>query len=82
MSSSERDVETGFLFASPSLWSGIARLLDLWGKFDNYNLEQSAEDIDAIALHNDWRVVGQDMRDAWRSLRSQDLNTKNGAGNG
>jgi hypothetical protein len=65
MANSERDIETGFLFASPSFWSGVARLLDLWGKFDDYNREQSGEETDRAALYSDWRIVGQDLRDSW-----------------
>ncbi len=65
MSDSEKDIETGFLFASPSFWSGVGRLFDLWGKLDDYNVSRSAEQADAAALYSDWRMVGQDLRDSW-----------------
>ncbi len=31
------NLQTGFLFAQPSFASGMARILDLWGQFDEYN---------------------------------------------
>ncbi|HEV2989639.1 MAG TPA: hypothetical protein VG759_14445 [Candidatus Angelobacter sp.] len=54
-------VSSHFLFAQPSLISGMARLLDLGGVFDSYNISEKA---DSVALFADWRVVGQDIQDA------------------
>ena len=65
MDEEEKDLQTDFLFAQPSFWSGAARLLDLWGKFDNYNVSQSPEEADMRALYSDWRITGQDLRDSW-----------------
>jgi hypothetical protein len=65
MGDEERDVRTDFLFARPSFWSGVGRLLDLWGKFDDYNVSRSAEEADMRALYSDWRITGQDLRDSW-----------------
>ena len=59
-----KDLKTGFLFATPSVIAGVARLLDLWGVFDRYNTADSEEEADAFALYSDWRIVGQDLRDA------------------
>ena len=50
-----------FLFAQPSFVSGMARLLDLGGLFDSYNVSDEA---DSVALFADWRAVGQDIHDA------------------
>jgi len=63
-----RDVESGFLFATPSIWSGVGRVLDFWGVFDTYNYSSSTEEADARALYSDWRIVGQDLRGAWRNF--------------
>ena len=68
----ERDVRTDFLFAQPSFWSGFGRLLDLWGKFDDYNLSRSAEESDMRALYSDWRIVGQDLSDSWVSFHKEE----------
>ena len=50
-----------FLFARPSFWSGIARLLDLWGAFDDYNRSRTPVEADRRALYSDWYIVGQDI---------------------
>jgi hypothetical protein len=52
---------TDFLFAQPSFASGAARLLDLWGCFDEYSRSESATEADARAIASDWAVVGQDI---------------------
>lgn len=53
-----------YLYATPSVWSGVARLLDLFGRFDTYN-DSAADDLaDARALYCDWHVVGQNLADA------------------
>jgi hypothetical protein len=59
-----KKVNTDFLFAQPSLASGVARTLDLWGQFDDYNGSESADEADAKAIASDWMVVGQDLFDA------------------
>jgi hypothetical protein len=65
MGDEERDVRADFLFARPSFWSGVGRILDLFGKFDTYNVSRSDEETDMRALYSDWRIVGQDLRDSW-----------------
>jgi hypothetical protein len=57
-------VKSDFLFAQPSFGSGVARVLDLWGRFDNYNISATPEEADSAALAADWIVVGQDICDA------------------
>ena len=61
-------MQTTFLFASPSLLSGIARLLDLGCHFDSYNESETGETADAMALYSDFRMVGQDLQKAMESL--------------
>jgi hypothetical protein len=65
----EKKVQTDFLFAQPSIVSGAARILDLYGLFDDYNRSESALDADQKAIASDWFVVGQDLCDA---IESQD----------
>jgi len=50
-----------YLFAQPSLISGMARLLDLCGVYDSYN---SSEKADFMATFADWYSVGQDVQSA------------------
>ncbi len=57
-------MHSDFLFASPSRLSGWARLLDLFGAFDDYNTSASRPMADARALYADWVVTGEDVRAA------------------
>ena len=67
-----QEVGSDFLFARPSVWSGLARCLDLSGQFDFYNISPSGETADALALYSDWRTVGQLLRRTCRSF-SKDI---------
>ncbi len=58
-------VKTDFLFAQPSFASGVSRLLDLWGQFDDYNTSANGEEADAKAIAADWFVVGDDLLAAY-----------------
>jgi hypothetical protein len=48
----------------PSLLNGAARTLDLAGLYDSgsYNESVSPAEADALAIANDWAVVGKDLR--------------------
>jgi len=59
-----------FLFAQPSLTSGIARLLDLYGLFDAYN---TSVDADVVALFADWNAVGRDIESAIQTFDESSL---------
>ena len=59
-------VKSDFLFAQPSFGSGVARVLDLWGRFDEYNTSPNGEEADSAALAADWIIVGQDLCDAMK----------------
>jgi hypothetical protein len=62
-----KNVQTDFLFAQPSFASGVARTLDLWGQFDEYNTSESPEEADSKAIASDWILVGQDIAEAMAS---------------
>lgn len=59
-----KKVKSDFLFAQPSFASGVARVLDLWGQFDDYNRSDTSVDADAKAIAADWLLVGQDILDS------------------
>ncbi|MXY23204.1 MAG: hypothetical protein F4Y45_01620 [Acidobacteria bacterium] len=64
-------MRSDYLFATPSTWSGIARLVDLFGVFDSYN-DSAADDLaDARAIYSDWHIVGQDLADTMMRLESE-----------
>jgi hypothetical protein len=71
-----KTVQTDFLFAQPSFGSGVSRVLDLWGTFDDYNRCNTPEEADATAIAADWRIVGQDIYDAIDKLNSERGATK------
>lgn len=64
-------VKTDFLFAQPSFASGAARVFDLFGQFDGYNISETPAEADAKAIAADWIVVGQDIADAIEQNESE-----------
>lgn len=60
------DLDTrGFcLYAKPSLWEGMARLLDVMGTMNEYNYSDSEIEADYKALLSDWEAVGHDIETA------------------
>ena len=64
-------MRTDYLFAAPSLSSGVARLLDLFGQFDDYNDSPSAASADARAMYSDWRVTGEDLAGAMMAIERE-----------
>ena len=64
-------LRTDFLFARPSLLSGIARVLDLFGLFDSYNESRDGKEADAKAMYSDWSMTGSDLQIATLSIRQQ-----------
>ena len=61
-------MDTAFLFATPSLWSGMARIVDIYGQFDSYNGSETEGEADAKALFSDFRMIGQDLKRAMETL--------------
>jgi hypothetical protein len=53
-----------FLFARPSFWSGMARVVDLGGTLNEYNYSISPRKADYYAIRSDWNVVGDDISEA------------------
>jgi len=49
------------LYARPSFWGGIARLLDVGVMLNEYNYSTSPEEADFLALQSDWEMVGADL---------------------
>lgn len=53
-----------FLFAVPSASEGFARLFDFANALTEYNTSRSEAEADARAIAMDWRVTGDDLREA------------------
>ena len=66
-------IQSDFLVASPSFISGVGRLLDWYGVYDFYNVSPTPREADAKAMFADWRIVGQDIRDAMLEFNSRQL---------
>jgi hypothetical protein len=60
-----------FLFAMPSLLSGLARTIDLGSTFDSYNVSRTPEEADRRALVADWKSTGQDLEKAMRTHEAE-----------
>jgi hypothetical protein len=67
----EKKVNTDFLFAQPSFASGAARIFDLWGQFDDYNISETPLEADTKAIASDWLLVGQDILDSIEQTKSK-----------
>lgn len=53
---------TDYLFSCPSFFSGLARTLDLFGCYDEYNVSETPQEADAKAIYSDWKAIGLDLK--------------------
>ena len=60
-----------FLFARPSYLTGVARILDLGGQFDAYNVSRTPAEADVRAIMSDWAMVGLDLNRAVAHVGAQ-----------
>lgn len=60
-----------YLFARPSFFSGMARVLDLGGTLNEYNYSSDTGQADYYALHSDWKAVGADLLTAAKKLKKE-----------
>lgn len=60
-----------YLFARPSFLSGVARTLDLGGTFDSFNESNGPTEADTRAMIEDWKAVGDDLREAAKQWARQ-----------
>jgi hypothetical protein len=64
----EYKISTGFLFSRPSFLSGAGSVINLRGNYFKYNVSKTARKADRIAFENDFRVVGNDIRGAYKAI--------------
>ncbi len=60
-----------FLFTRPSYFSGVARIFDLFGRLNEYNLSPSEEEADSLALFKDAQAVQNDMINAMSKVKEK-----------
>jgi hypothetical protein len=63
---------TDFLFQMPGFSLGVSRVVDLWGRFDDYNSSASPEEADASAIFSDWRATGEDIFSAMKTAEVEE----------
>lgn len=57
----EVSVETSYLYANPSFFGGMAKILDMGGTLMIYNESRTPVEADMKAISNDWKAVGNDL---------------------
>jgi hypothetical protein len=67
----EYEAHTEFLFPSPGILYGVARLLDLGAQLDLYNESSSPQEADYRALYADWLSVGKDFKAVFEKFARQ-----------
>lgn len=56
----------------PTFLSGMARVLDIGARFDNYGSFQEPEVADAMAIASDWQAVGDDIRHSMKTFEQEE----------
>ena len=62
---------TDFLTSKSGFVDGLATITDLSGSFYEYNRSKTPTDADRKAIENDWRVIGQDMINAYATEKAK-----------
>lgn len=53
-----------FLFARPSFYEGVGRVIDFGNTLSMYNISETGEEADYSAFLADWSVIGDDIQGA------------------
>jgi len=59
------------LYAQPSFWEGVARIIDLGGTLNEYNYSDHPREADLRATWSDWEEVGADFIAAIGQLQEE-----------
>lgn len=59
------------LYAQPSFWEGMARIIDLGGTLNEYNYSDHPRQADFRAIQSDWEEVGTDFVTAIEELEKE-----------
>jgi len=63
-------VKTTYLLPKKSFLIGMGSIFNLRGKYYDYSTSESGIKADRKALENDWKMIGQDMRDAQKQFEN------------
>lgn len=67
---------TNYLFASTGFVSGFARALDIGATFNAYNVSATPEEADSLAIYNDFKTIGDDLRQALKEYAKKSALSK------
>lgn len=62
---------TDYLFSTSSFLSGMGTVINLAGNYYNFNSYRTESEADAIAIGNDFKMIGQDIYDALENLKNK-----------
>lgn len=65
------EARSDFIYAEPSFWEGVARILDFGNTLNEYNRSQSGKAADQAALWMDWGVVGSAIHKALEAFKDR-----------
>jgi len=57
-------LNTDFLFSTPTYLSGASNIFNIGGNFYDYNISKSEAEADCKAIRNDFNIVGRDLENA------------------
>ncbi len=60
---------TDILFNQPSALNGVARTIDLYATYTEYNYSKSSEEADRIAIFSDINVIRKDFNNAFQYFK-------------
>lgn len=63
--------KSDFLFARPSFLKGVGSVLNIGATGNVYNSARSVAEADSKAIASDWKIIGNDMREALNGYRTQ-----------
>jgi hypothetical protein len=62
---------SGYLFPDPDVWYGVASVLDLFGRLNDYNYSSSGREADFRGLRSDYYAIAHDLWDAVRLFEDE-----------
>ena len=61
---SKKKYRTDILYPKSTFWMGFGSVLNISGKYFEFNYSESAEEADFKAFENDWGVIGDDIKNS------------------
>jgi len=59
---------TDFLFSRTNYLIGAGSIIALMGNYYEFNYSKSSKDADIRAIRSDWRIIGNELREAMKSF--------------